>query len=151
MPTRITPHLSDHRVLIANGSPGMRKLLNTLVGTLAAPAGIEEACCGACALDTLALGPTGLVIADACMEEVDGLALLTAMRREARLARVPVILLRDPVRDPTPSHIWTAAGADAVLDKPLSLRKFAATLRDTAPRAAMTVPALHHPAGTAPA
>ncbi|EKV27025.1 hypothetical protein C882_1954 [Caenispirillum salinarum AK4] len=145
MTTRITPHLSDHRVLIANGSPGLRRLLNTLVGTLAMPAGIDEACCGTCALDTLVETPAGLVIADACMDQMDGLALLTAMRREARLARVPVILLRDPVRDPTPSHIWKAAGADAVLDKPLSLRKFAVSLRDTAERTAVA----HSGAGTA--
>lgn len=130
MPTRITRHLSGHRVLIANGSPGLRRLLSTLVGTLAEPAGIDEACCGACALETLARGPAGLVIADASMEHVDGLALLSAMRREISLSRVPVILLRDPMKDATPPHLWKAAGADAVLNKPLSLRAFAATLRD---------------------
>ena len=72
---------------------------------------------GRLGLASLRAHPTDLVIVDLMMPVMDGIEMITAMKREPTLARIPTILmtaLPEAIRDNTV--------ADAVLLKPFGLR-----------------------------
>jgi CheY-like chemotaxis protein len=64
-----------------------------------------------------------LVVLDILMPLVDGAQVLETMRRDARLAAIPVVVLSAAARE-------RPAGAAAFLRKPIPLQKLFSTIRD---------------------
>lgn len=80
----------------------------------------------------LEAAPYDLVIVDYLLPEEDGASLIARMRRDARLARVPVVAIS--VGGPAARDATIEAGADLFLDKPLVLRDLLHTMRILARR-----------------
>ncbi|MCA1940917.1 MAG: response regulator [Caenispirillum bisanense] len=134
MPDRPYDCLDGLNVLVADDNPHIRKLVSTLLSALGRPGSVEEACCGDCALDILATRPVDVAIVDWRMEPVNGIELVRAIREQERARRLPVIMMSG-YADPDHMADMRDAGADAVLTKPLGLRRFAATVAAAARRA----------------
>jgi CheY-like chemotaxis protein len=86
-----------------------------------------------------------LVIIDHFLPAEDGASLIARLRRDERLARVPVVAIS--VGGPAARDATLSAGADLYLDKPLALRDLLHTLRVLARRA--RTPSGASPAGSA--
>lgn len=104
------------KILVVDDLAGMRAALRQALGKLGFDAVIECAD-GAQALDRLRAGDITLVISDWQMEPMDGIALLQAVREDAKLNTLPFILVSG---EATPSlrARADAAGASLVLSKP---------------------------------
>ena len=81
---------------------------------------------GLAALDQLRLEPVDLVVSDFMMPGLDGLGLCAAMRADARLATIPVILVSASV------NIVVPAGPPVVarMQKPLSFDRLLLRIRE---------------------
>jgi DNA-binding response OmpR family regulator len=79
------------------------------------------------AWDKLSREPYDLVIVDYFLPAEDGASLIARMRRDARLARLPVVAISIGGRNAREATL--SAGADLFLDKPLVLRDLFNTLR----------------------
>jgi two-component system sensor histidine kinase and response regulator WspE len=87
---------------------------------------VEHAPDGATAWKMLAEGACDLAIVDYYLPELDGAALVTRVRAEARLAGLPVVAVS--VGGSEAREAMMTAGADLFLDKPLVLKDLFATL-----------------------
>ena len=104
------------KILVVDDLAGMRTALRQVLGKLGFDA-IVECEDGTQALDRLRGDDITLVISDWQMEPMDGLALLREIRGDARLARLPFILVSGETTPQLREHA-TAAGASVVLSKP---------------------------------
>ena len=102
-------------ILVVDDSPTIQRTLSFMLRrmghtALTAPNGIE-------ALNQLETNPVDIIITDINMPEMDGLALMSAVREHPNLQHIPVVLLTD-------SGEWQRDGrsldADAFLTKPVS-------------------------------
>lgn len=84
---------ADQPVLIVDDDPHARDLYARLVAEALPGKSIQMAADGGAALALLATLTPGLVILDLMMPAVDGFGVLEAMRADARLASVPVLVL----------------------------------------------------------
>lgn len=80
---------------------------------------IAEATDGSSALATLREQRIGLVLSDWVMEPMTGLALLRAMRADAKLAGIPFVMLTSGSHQEDPA-VAKEAGAGALLVKPFT-------------------------------
>ena len=78
-------------VLVAEDSITSRMLLKNILESAGYP--VTTAVDGADALATLRTGEFGLVVSDIDMPRMDGIELTAAIRRDARLAALPVVLV----------------------------------------------------------
>ena len=88
-----------------------------------------------------------VIVLDSALPEIDGLNLCGRLKRMARFATVPVIVLA-PALDPRTKDAAKLARADAVIDKPLSVKHFVILVRnllDKVREAPQLPPALTEP------
>src|SRR5687767_13203455 len=101
------------RILVADGEPGIRRLLRLTLGT---EHQVDEASDGAEALEHLVRDCPDVVLLDVVMPSMDGLAVCRAARTQPSLNRLAVIIVSSYV-----SHDEAlAAGADRHFSKPYS-------------------------------
>ncbi len=81
------------------------------------------------ALEWLKENTPDLAILDVAMPYVDGIDVCRRMKRVARLRAIPVVILT-ALRDDATLEGARAAGADAVVRKPLEGKDFRTTVRD---------------------
>jgi PAS domain S-box-containing protein len=110
------------RVLVADGSSEVRAYLARL---LAEHWEVQVVADGPQALVAATADPPDLVVADAALPELDGLALLRALRADQGTAGVPVVLLSASAGAEAAVE-GMAAGADDYLVKPFSARELVA-------------------------
>lgn len=117
---------ADLDVLIVDDHEAMRALLRTVL-TRAGAARVRDAAGGAEALALIAESAPSLIFADRRMPEMDGIALIARVR--ARLAPdVCRIIMISGQGDADTRDAALAAGADALLVKPVSPRDLIAAI-----------------------
>jgi len=115
----------EARVLVADDNADLREYLRRLLGRYWT---VETAASGREALEAARKHPPDLVVADVMMPELDGFALLAALRAERETRAAPVILLS--ARAGEEARIQgLAAGADDYLVKPFNARELIAAVR----------------------
>ncbi|MGN6549714.1 MAG: ATP-binding protein [Pararhizobium sp.] len=115
------------RVLVADDNADMRTYLCRL---LRPHWQVEAVADGAAALEAIRKSPPDILLADGMMPHLDGFALLAALRVDARLKNLPVIMLS--ARAGESSRIeGLAAGADDYLVKPFSAEELVARVDNT--------------------
>ena len=106
-----------HRALIVDDSAAVRQSVRWILE----PAGLAvlEAPDGVAALEVLRAEKVDVLIADLNMPRMDGLELIRAMRADAKLKGIPVLMMTTEMR---PQDVMKAydAGADMYLVKPSS-------------------------------
>ncbi|MCP3140245.1 ATP-binding protein [Pyxidicoccus xibeiensis] len=110
------------RILLADDNADMRDYVRRLLGERWRVEAVSD---GAAALEAARRAPPDLVLTDVMMPGLDGFGLLQALRADARLRAVPVIMLS--ARAGEESRIeGLEAGADDYLVKPFSARELLA-------------------------
>jgi len=112
--------LADLDVLIVDDHEAMRSLLSRVL-THAGVAQVRVAADGADALALLTARPAALILADQNMPVMDGLEFIAAVRANAAFGAPRIIMVSGQAGE-THADAARAAGADAVLVKPVSLR-----------------------------
>ena len=82
-----------HHILIIDDDRGFTQLVTRMLETDGNPYRLQRAYSGAAGLQAMREQPPDLVLLDLAMPEVDGFQILSEMRSDEILARVPVILL----------------------------------------------------------
>jgi PAS domain S-box-containing protein len=115
---------SASRILIADDNADMRDYLSRILGGSYRVATVAD---GRAALEAIKSSPPDLLLADVMMPELDGFALLAAIRADARSRSLPVILLSARAGEEARIE-GLHAGADEYLVKPFSARELLATV-----------------------
>lgn len=110
------------RVLVVDDNAEMRDYLRQLLSNHYRVLMAED---GQQALETIALAPPDLVLADIMMPRIDGFGLLRAVRADPRTAEIPVILLSAKAGKEAKAE-GLDAGADDYLTKPFNARELLA-------------------------
>ncbi len=110
------------RVLVADDNADMR---DYVVRLLAPAHRVRAVGDGQAALEAALADPPDLVVSDVMMPRLDGVALLAALRADARTSRVPVVLLSARAGQEAAVE-GLAAGADDYLVKPFSAQELLA-------------------------
>lgn len=113
------------RVLVADDDADVRDYLTRLLARFWEVHTVAD---GRSALEASCADPPDLVIADVTMPQLDGIALVRALRSDDRTAGVPVILLSARAGEEAAME-GLAAGADDYLVKPFSSRELVARVR----------------------
>lgn len=116
------PAESAERILVVDDNADMRRYLCRI---LQEHWKVETASDGMLALARLRKSAPDLVVADLMMPGLDGLSLLGAMRDDAKLVDVPVMVLSARVNEDASIDALNA-GADDYLPKPFSARELVA-------------------------
>lgn len=116
------PVESDERILVVDDNADMRKYLRRI---LQENWKVDTANDGMAALAKVRKSPPDLIIADLMMPGLDGLSLLGALRDDARLADIPVMVLSARANEDA-SIDALSAGADDYLPKPFAARELLA-------------------------
>jgi PAS domain S-box-containing protein len=114
------------RVLIADDNADMREYLTNLLRSSGYE--VSDVADGQQALDAIRTQVPDLLISDVMMPELDGLELLTALRRDLRTAALPVLLLSARAGQEA-SIEGLQAGADDYLVKPFAAAELLARVR----------------------
>ena len=117
-----TPQRSGARVLVADDNADLREYVRRLLG---ARYEVQAAADGAAALEAARRNAPDLIVADVMMPRMDGFALLRALRADAGLRSVPVILLSARAGEEARIE-GLQQGADDYLVKPFSARELLA-------------------------
>ena len=120
--------LAEFDVLIVDDHEAMRTLLARVL-TRAGVAQVRTAATGAEALVALRERAATLVLADQNMPGMDGLAFIAALRADPGLGAPRVIMVSGHT-SAEHTEAARAAGADAVLSKPVSPRDLLAAIND---------------------
>ncbi len=104
------------RILLVDDSRVTRELIKVYL--IARDVELQEAADGAEALRMIRMSPPDLVLADLRMPRLDGYGLCEALQADARLRKVPVLILTSS-RDAEAEARLRRAGARAVLQKPI--------------------------------
>lgn len=123
--------LADLDILIVDDHEAMRTLLLKVLNR----AGVAKLRAAASAIEglaALAQRPADLVLADQMMPEMDGLAFVRALRSDAAIAGARVIMISGRA-EAAHAEAARAAGADAVLVKPVSPRDLLAAIESVMP------------------
>ncbi|HEX5128602.1 MAG TPA: response regulator, partial [Usitatibacter sp.] len=119
------PGTQRARILVADDNADMREYIERLLGEHWDVSVVED---GEMALRALLTSRYDLVLTDVMMPRMDGFALLRAIRSEASLRQLPVLMLS--ARAGEESRIeGLEAGADDYLVKPFSARELVAHVR----------------------
>ena len=112
------------RIVVADDNADMRAYLRDLLSPYYA---VELAADGLQALEAARREPPDLLLSDVMMPRLDGLALLTAIRADAKLGGVPVVLLSARAGEEARIE-GLDSGADDYMIKPFSSRELLARL-----------------------
>ena len=120
------------RVLIVEDDPDIRELLAFHLGR----EGFDVATCrtGAEALQHIRMSPPDLVLLDLMLPEVDGLEVCRRLRREARTASLPIVMVTAR-GDEIDRVVGLELGADDYIVKPFSPKEVMARVRAVLRRA----------------
>jgi signal transduction histidine kinase/CheY-like chemotaxis protein len=119
------PGAERARILVVDDNADMREYIERLLGAHWEVNAVED---GEMAMRALATSRYHLVLTDAMMPRMDGFALLRAIRSDASLRQLPVLMLS--ARAGEESRIeGLEAGADDYLVKPFSARELVAQVR----------------------
>jgi two-component system chemotaxis response regulator CheY len=112
------------RILVVDDFPTMRRIVRNLLKELQFE-NVDEAEDGAAALEKLRGGNFGFVVSDWNMPNMDGLSMLQAIRADAELSKMPVLMVTAEAKK---ENIIAAAqaGANGYVVKPFT----AATLEE---------------------
>jgi PAS domain S-box-containing protein len=127
--TAVTPAETDDgrpRVLIADDNADMREYLTNLLRNSGYD--VSDVADGRQALEAIRSQVPDLLISDVMMPELDGLELLSALRRDLRTAALPVLLLSARAGQEA-SIEGLQAGADDYLVKPFAAAELLARVR----------------------
>ena len=127
--TAVVPAETDDgrpRVLIADDNADMREYLTNLLRSSGYE--VSDVADGRQALEAIRIQAPDLLISDVMMPELDGLELLTALRRDLRTAALPVLLLSARAGQEA-SIEGLQAGADDYLVKPFAAAELLARVR----------------------
>ena len=113
------------RVLVVEDNADMRAYLRSV---LAPYWHVEAVADGVRALDAVRARPPDLVLTDVMMPELDGFALLRALRADARTRAIPVVMLSARAGEEVRVD-GLEAGADDYVVKPFGARELVARLR----------------------
>ncbi len=113
------------RLLVADDNADMREYLRRLLSPLWDLTLAED---GKAALDAALVAPPDLVLSDVMMPEMDGVALLDALRADARTSTVPVILVSARAGEEA-RLAGLETGADDYLVKPFAAREVVTRVR----------------------
>jgi len=123
--------LLPRTVLVVDDEPDMRLYLRICLRSLALPFGrVIEAADGLEALRVIRSEPVDLVISDVALPGFDGRRLTRAIREDAALHHVLVLLISSEA-------VLGDSAADGFLFKPFNTRQLAAALDKLAPRPPM--------------
>ncbi len=117
------------RILIVEDSETMRSLLASSLEELDAPVKVIEAGSGFEALRILPREPFDLVLTDINMPDVNGLELLSFVRRDPRVRSIPVVIVSTEGSDRDRDK-GLELGADAYLVKPFEPEALRAVVSD---------------------
>jgi signal transduction histidine kinase/CheY-like chemotaxis protein len=122
--TDVAPKGTLPRVVVADDNADMRAYLRDLLSTRY---DVELAPDGEAALEAIRARRPDLVLADAMMPRLDGFELVRAIREDASLSDLPIVLLsaRAEERDTT---LGLESGADDYIVKPFSVEELKARL-----------------------
>ncbi len=115
-------NITGARILVADDNADMRDYVARLLGT---QYDVELVRDGAAALAAARRRRPDLIVADVMMPVLDGVGLLRALRADAALCTVPVLLLSARAGEEARVEGWEA-GADYYLAKPFSARELVA-------------------------
>jgi signal transduction histidine kinase len=119
---RLHPSEQRPRIVLADDNADMREYVRRL---LSQRYDVEAAPDGAAALESVNRQPPDLVLADVMMPQLDGFALLRALRADAKTHTIPVILLSARAGEEARVE-GLGQGADDYLVKPFSARELLA-------------------------
>lgn len=114
----------QRRLLVATDNRRIRQLIRTMVLALNAPLEVEEADSVETAINCLHRTTLDFVVSDWDSRASGGADFVQAIRKDVRGSR-PTIIVLASCSDAVTRFSARIAGADALLGKPLSLRKFA--------------------------
>lgn len=125
-----------HRILIADDSPTIRKMVRASLQPID-QAQFVEAATGLEAIEQLALASVQLVVLDLNMPDMHGIDVLRFLRRQQAYRDLPVIILTTRGDDSSRAEA-VEAGATTYMTKPFVPQALAATVRTllAAPKAA---------------
>lgn len=106
-----------YRILIVDDSATMRSMLSTALEELGTPVKITEASSGFEALRQLPTDDFDLVVTDINMPDINGLELVSFVKRNQRYSRVPLVIVSTEGADRDRAK-GIELGADAYLVKP---------------------------------
>lgn len=106
------------KILVVDDFPTMRRIIRNLLKELAF-VNVDEAEDGAIGLEKLRAGNYGFVVSDWNMPNMDGLAMLQAIRADPAMARLPVLMVTAEAKK---ENIIAAAqsGANGYVVKPFT-------------------------------
>lgn len=113
-------------VLVADDQEGQRAVVDMLLSVDGYRVVTVDD--GRQALEWLAKNTPDLAVLDVHMPHLDGIEICRRIKKVSRLRAVPVIILTG-MRDEATTAASKAAGADAVVHKPLEGKDFRATVR----------------------
>ena len=110
------------RILVVDDFPTMRRIIRNLLKELEF-VNVDEAEDGAVGLEKLKSGNYGFVLSDWNMPNMDGLAMLKAIRADSALAKLPVLMVTAEAKK---ENIIAAAqaGANGYVVKPFNAVTF---------------------------
>ena len=114
------------RILIADDDPVVLELVRDLLGMQGHS--VESAADGAQALAKLGAEGFDLLVIDRNMPVMDGIAAVTALRSDPRLAALKVLMFTSSA-DPAAREEALRAGVDGFLRKPIQMAEFTATIK----------------------
>ena len=120
--------MSNHHFLVVEDSPTMRQLITFSMKRIGKPT-IVEASDGVEALKKLAENQFNLVILDINMPMMDGLKLLSIIRKDPKHANIPVIIVTTEGAE-ADREKGLQLGANAYLSKPVQSGKLIETAKD---------------------
>jgi CheY-like chemotaxis protein len=110
------------RIFVVDRDPHVRRLVQLFLAGLYEVEFFDD---GYAALDRARIHPPAAIVTEVLTSRLDGLALCRLLKSDAATRRVPVLVLSMLASE----ERARAAGADAVLQKPLERGRLAATLR----------------------
>ncbi|MCI0528575.1 MAG: response regulator [Nitrospira sp.] len=120
--------MSEYNFLIVEDSPTMRQLISFSLKRIQ-NAKIVEASDGVDALKKLSEGKFHLIIADINMPMMDGLKLLSIIRKDPQYNHVPVIIVTTEGAE-ADREKGMKLGANAYLSKPIQTNDLVKTVKD---------------------
>jgi CheY-like chemotaxis protein len=117
---------ADLDALIVDDHEAMRAILKRTL-SMASVTRIREATNGARALAALEARPANLILADYAMPMMDGCSFVRAVRADPRFAGARIVIITGHAEE-SHAEAARAAGADAVMIKPISPRELLRTL-----------------------
>jgi signal transduction histidine kinase/CheY-like chemotaxis protein len=123
-PQTAPPQLVGARIFIADDNSDMRAYLRSLLGPFCE---LETFADGEAAIQAIRRRAPDLVLADVMMPRLDGFELVRAIRRDATMANLPVILLSARAGEEAKVE-GLASGADDYLIKPFNARELIARI-----------------------